>query len=305
MSRYRKIEIRMWGDAGFRSLSGIPACGQGLWLFLLTGPHTGPIPGVFRAGRASMSEELGWSLEAFDEAFREVLAQGMVEADLDSRFIFIPKAIFHNKPESPNVVKSWGAEWNLLPECPLKSKVWSHLKTYLDSLGCSFSKAFTESCLEPTGKAFGKAFAMPSVKAMPNQEQEQEQEQKKNIVASPKSKRIPSGDHQLFIAWWDMAFYKVFEQKPRIDGKSVKLVKGMLSGVESVKQLVCYASVVLTEDSKFYDEAGRTLGVLSSQLEAFKSRKNHYDVALWRKYGIAPPEDIKFEDWKFWEQSDD
>ena len=43
-NRYRKIEVRMWGDEKFRMLSPLPPSGQSLWLFLLTGPHTGPIP---------------------------------------------------------------------------------------------------------------------------------------------------------------------------------------------------------------------------------------------------------------------
>jgi hypothetical protein len=40
MSRYRKIEVRTWSDEKFRELSAIPPSGQGLWFFLLTGPHT-------------------------------------------------------------------------------------------------------------------------------------------------------------------------------------------------------------------------------------------------------------------------
>lgn len=40
MGRYRKIEVQMWGDEKFRSLSEIPPCAQGLWLYLLTGTHT-------------------------------------------------------------------------------------------------------------------------------------------------------------------------------------------------------------------------------------------------------------------------
>ena len=56
-SRYRKVEVRTWGDEKFRGLSAMPACGQGLWLYLITGPHTGPIPGLFRAGRAGMARK--------------------------------------------------------------------------------------------------------------------------------------------------------------------------------------------------------------------------------------------------------
>jgi len=166
--RYRKVEVRTWGDEKFRRLSPIPPCGQGLWLFLITGPHTGPIPGLFRAGRAAMAEELDWEIEAFDKAFGEAFREGMVKADFKARVVWVPKAINHNRPESPNVVLSWGAEFDLIPECALKWEALESLRAFVYGLGESFAKAFD--------KAFGKPSSKPSTKAMPNQEQEQEQE---------------------------------------------------------------------------------------------------------------------------------
>jgi len=176
-NRYRKIEVRMWGDAKFCNLTKIPPCGQGLWVFLLTGPHTGPIPGLFRSGRAAMAEELDWELEAFDEAFREAFQQGMVIADWKAKVVWVPKAILCNKPESPNVVKSWGAEWDLIPECDLKRDAYETLKASIGALGESYAKAFDEAFGKPNGKPSLK----PSGKAIGNQEQEQEQESKPPI----------------------------------------------------------------------------------------------------------------------------
>lgn len=178
-SRYRKVEVRTWGDEKFRGLTAMPACGQGLWLYLITGPHTGPIPGLFRAGRAGMAEELDWEQEAFDEAFREVFQQGMVKADFKARVMWVPNAIKHNKPESPNVVKSWAAEFDLIPECDLKREAYEHLRSSIHALGEAFGKAFDET--------FGKPSAKPSTKAMPNQEQEQEQEQEQDTSSSLRS----------------------------------------------------------------------------------------------------------------------
>lgn len=171
-SRYRKVEVKTWGDEKFRALTPIPPCGQGLWLYLITGPHTGPIPGLFRAGRAAMAEDLGWELEAFDEAFGEAFRQGMAEADFKARVVWVPKAIKHNKPESPNVVRSWASEFDLVPECDLKRTAYEHLKASIHALGEAYGKAFDESFVKPSGKPSPK----PSGKAMANQEQEQEQE---------------------------------------------------------------------------------------------------------------------------------
>ncbi len=169
--RYRKVEVRTWGDEKFRRLTPIPPCGQGLWLFLITSPHTGPIPGLFRAGRAAMAEELGWELEDFQEAFQEAFREGMVEADFKARVVWVPNAIRHNKPESPNVVRSWAAEFDLIPECPLKWKALEALKASIHAIGEAYAKAFDETFRKPSGK--------PLPKTSPNQEQEQEQEQDK------------------------------------------------------------------------------------------------------------------------------
>ncbi|MBP0714843.1 hypothetical protein ABXK61_16175 [Burkholderia sola] len=175
-SRYRVIEVRMWADQKFCALSPIPPSGQGLWVYLLTGPHTGPIPGVFRAGRAGLAEELGWTPEAFDEAFAEVFRRGMAKADWQAKFVWIPKAVECNRPASPNVVTSWGKEWPQLPECDLKVEAFEVLKSFIHGLGEAFGKAFDKAFAKPIVKASGKAFDMASGKTMAIQKQEQEQE---------------------------------------------------------------------------------------------------------------------------------
>jgi hypothetical protein len=203
--RYRKVEVRTWGDAKFRQLSPIPPCGQGLWLFLITGPHTGPIPGLFRAGRAAMAEELGWGMEAFDKAFGEAFRQGMVEADFTARVMWVPRAISHNKPESPNVVRSWAAEFDLIPECDLKWRAFEALKASIHALGEAYGKAFDETFAKPSGK--------PSPKTSPNQEQEQEQDIEpplppKGDGAGDASPAKPGDDDPLFVA-----FYAAYPRK--------------------------------------------------------------------------------------------
>jgi hypothetical protein len=41
---YRKVKITMWDDPKFRALSPLPASGQSLFIYLLTGPS----PGLYR-----------------------------------------------------------------------------------------------------------------------------------------------------------------------------------------------------------------------------------------------------------------
>ena len=182
MSRYRKVEVRTYGDEKFRRLSPILPCGQGLWLYLITGPHTTAIPGLFRAGRAGMAEELGWPLEDFDKAFGEVSAQGMAKADFQNRVIWIRNALKHNSPASPNVVMSWAAELDLIPECALKCEAISGIQEFLGTLHPAYLQAFDvifsprKSSQLPLSKSLPKPSRKSPVKTMGNQEQEQEQE---------------------------------------------------------------------------------------------------------------------------------
>ena len=180
--------MRTWADERFRELSPIQPSGQAIWFFLLTGPHTGPVPGLFRAGRAAMAEELDWGLEAFDEAFREVLNKGMAKADFKARLIWLPNALKHNKPESPNVVRSWRTELDLLPECDLKSEAMAHIREALQTIGNAYVSAFDEITKtlteKPSPKPSAKPSLKPSPKTMPNQEQEQEQEKEKTPPAA-------------------------------------------------------------------------------------------------------------------------
>jgi hypothetical protein len=165
MSRFAKIDRRIHADAKVRRLTKSQPCGQALWWYLLTTQHAGPMPGVIVAGEHMLAEALGWSLEGFREAFREVCREGLAKADWDARLVWLPNATKFNAPESPNVIRSWEKFWDEVPECDLKLEAWSAFK------------AFTETLSEGFRKAFGEACPRPSRKALANQEQEQEQEQ--------------------------------------------------------------------------------------------------------------------------------
>ena len=161
MSRYRKVDQRMWADAKFLSLGDRAKL---LWVYLLTGTSTTSLPGVIVAGRAQIAEHLGWSPEVFAEAFGEVFRKGMAKADWEARVVFLPRASRYASPESPNVIRGWRTLWDEVPECALKCEAYHALK------------AFAEALPEAFRKAFGEALPQPS----PNQEQEQEQEQEQD-----------------------------------------------------------------------------------------------------------------------------
>lgn len=149
---YRKVKITMWNDPKFLELSPLPPSGQSLFIYLLTSPFTGIIPGLFKAGRAALAEELGWEIEDFDLALGEALSLGMVKADLKARVFWLPNAAKHNPPASGNVVKSWVRAFELLPECDLKWEARESLKTACYGVSATMGKAFDMAIPLPKDK---------------------------------------------------------------------------------------------------------------------------------------------------------
>lgn len=144
-ARFRKIECAMWVDQRFSRLSPMPPSGQGLWIFLLTNPDTGMIPGLYRAGRAGLAEALDWPIEAFDQAFAELEREGMARADWRARLVWLPKALDHNPPPNPNVVTRWAREFELLPECALRFEALEALAAHMDTRTPGFVEAFDKA----------------------------------------------------------------------------------------------------------------------------------------------------------------
>lgn len=186
-ARYSKVDRRLWNDR--RGLSPIPPCGQGLWLYFLTTPYLGVLPGLIMGGEAMLAEHLGWSVEGFREAFAEVFAEGMARADWKARLVVLPKvvrlAVRRGSPESPNVVRGWKTQWLEVPDCALKDEYYRELKGLVEGLGEAFAKAFAE------------AFAKGNDKPSPNQDQEQEQKQISSLAGAsdaraPASTRVTS-----------------------------------------------------------------------------------------------------------------
>jgi hypothetical protein len=191
---YRRLSVRMYSDEKFMRLSPLQPSGQGLWVYLITGPHTSAIPGVFVVGRAALAETLNWPFEAFSKAFDEVIAEGLAQFDERTRLWFIPNAIHHNMPANPNVVRSWRAAWALLPECDMRGLIAIQLEAALRGLSEPFAKAFEEVTGKPSAKA-------PS-KGSPKQEAGgRKQEKEKKTTSSSAAPTVPCPYDQIVAAY--------------------------------------------------------------------------------------------------------
>ncbi len=129
--RFKKLSPATFHDERFRALPAPGPNARYLWLFLLTGPHTCPLPGLFTAGEAGLAEALSWPLAGFRRSFRQIEAQDMVKADWRARVVWIPKAFKYNEPESPSVVTSWLKWMEEIPECELKRQAAEEIRTHL------------------------------------------------------------------------------------------------------------------------------------------------------------------------------
>lgn len=216
LARYRRVDVRVWNDRKFRALTPIAPSGQALWLYLLTGPHTGPIPGLFEARAGGICERLGWTPKAFREAFQEVFQQGMAKADWQAGLVWLPNSLRFNPPASPNVVRSWSDAWDELPECDLKNEAHSRL---WEAFQDAFSKGFRE--------ALGEALGMPSGKALPNQEQEQEQELRSPNGDLSESRSATADIRRVFDRWVEL-FWSGKGRRPKLDDKRRKRIKARL-----------------------------------------------------------------------------
>jgi uncharacterized phage protein (TIGR02220 family) len=157
VSRFRKIDPKIWNDSRFLTVSDD---GKFIFLFLLTHPALTSL-GAMRANIPGLSAEIHWGAKRFAKGLAELLAKGMAKHCAKSSFLYLPNFIKYNMPENPNVVKGWQSAFEQLPECSLCFEMLKNVKEYVKGLG--------KGLYEALPKCFDNR--------MPNQEQEQEQEQ--------------------------------------------------------------------------------------------------------------------------------
>ena len=171
--RYSKIDRRTWNDKKFRQLSPIRASGQALWLYLLTNPYVGSIPGLYQATPEMLAAELRWSNKDFRHAIEEVISLDMIRIDPVAHLMWIPKALNHNIPISLNVVKGWHTAWEELPECDLKTEARIIFDSFLEAMGPVWLDAF-HGIAKPKTKTKSNVQSYVMTRAIQEQDIEQD-----------------------------------------------------------------------------------------------------------------------------------
>jgi len=143
--RYCVVQVRMYGDEKFKSLSKPQPNAQTLWCFLLHGHRTTRVPGVVIAGRGTLAcDDLKWPLKAFDRCFQELVDAEMAVADWDAGLVYLVNAFKQpeNRPASPPTAVTWRSELNSAPECPLLRRIVADLRAMLATMGPAFLACF-------------------------------------------------------------------------------------------------------------------------------------------------------------------
>lgn len=153
-ARYSLVERRIWRDT--RGLTKTKPSGLGLWLYLLTSPHLGVLPGLLVATEGGIANDLEWSVSALRRAFAELETEGMAIADWKAGLIILPKVLSRaftrqdrRQLESPNVIRGWHRQWLEVPECALKARYHHEMRLLVVLLGEAYTAAFDESICAP------------------------------------------------------------------------------------------------------------------------------------------------------------
>lgn len=174
IGRYRRIRPRWWLEPAVVALSE----GERIVaLYCLSGPPTNSL-GLYRLSPAGAAEDLGIDTDVFRRRFDVVCRAFCWRFDAAARVIWIPGWLEENTPQSLNVVKSWRAAFNEIPDCGVKAEAAPAIVTFLQSKSEAFCEAFGEVIPQanPEAKAVGIPEAFRDSSAIQDQDQDQDQE---------------------------------------------------------------------------------------------------------------------------------
>lgn len=114
---YRKIDPRLWDDERFVELTAVQKL---VWLYVLTGPHTTSLPGLWIVGIGELVDGLRFPNKSIREALSVLEGTGMLVYNPHYRLIRVPNAPKYNRPDNARVLKSWFRLWQEIPDCQQK-----------------------------------------------------------------------------------------------------------------------------------------------------------------------------------------
>ncbi len=132
MSHYRNIDVKIWNDEKFLSLSEEAAF---VFLHLLSHPEMKPY-GAMRGTVEGLSSEFPFfSSERYAIGFKELLSERLIIRSERGCFLRIKNFLKYNPPPNPNTLKNWLESVYYLPECPERIQLLKDFKPYAERFG--------------------------------------------------------------------------------------------------------------------------------------------------------------------------
>ena len=111
-----------------------------VWAYLLSCPHQVLCPGVIVASDMMIADDLftdpdadeitpsdfAHSLGRVQTSLDILLRKGLIKIDRKARVIVVLRAVSHNLPENPNIVRGWVSALREVPDCELRDE-WKRI----------------------------------------------------------------------------------------------------------------------------------------------------------------------------------
>lgn len=224
MSRYRKIDPRIWNDERFVKLDSDEKL-IAIYAFTAQSNRIG----IFKFSPAMAAEQLDMGGETFAKRFDNVCKALRWTFDKGLRVLYIPTWWKYNTPENPNVLQSNLDDLHDLPQTPLLTEFASNV-AYLPAT---------------QHERFNLTLAKGLPERMAHQEQEQEQEQKQE----QEQEKPPAAEGVLIPAVLDtpefLAAWGDWQKYRREIGKKLKptTAKAQLAELEAMGPLQAIGSL--------------------------------------------------------------
>lgn len=111
MGPYRAIYTKVWDDEVFITLTAIEKL---TFLFILTGPHTTSVPGLYPVRAGQIAGALDLTRDDVDLAMANLQRAGLI--DFDHAVVITPKWTRYHRPGNANITKNWATVVGRLPK---------------------------------------------------------------------------------------------------------------------------------------------------------------------------------------------
>lgn len=144
----QSIQRKAWDSRWWREST--TDRGRLLWFHLLSGPHldASQAPGLLRARKAQIAEELDWSVEQTGLALRELEDAEQIKLDEPHSLILLPALIDCSLPDNPNMAKAALRSYLFYPECELRDQAAGYFSKQTAALGAGFKAAVDDFMVE-------------------------------------------------------------------------------------------------------------------------------------------------------------